>query len=514
MNTPVTALAADAAGHALAQTTHWIVSVVQPPGYAHSGALMEVAETLLYALRRLGRKADLGMFDVSQDGLVVLGAHLLPASYELPPQAVLYNLEQLASVEQGEGGWAPDLIQGYLNRLMRHRVWDYSQANIDWLRQRGHQRVKWLPVGYVPELSRVPMRGAQDVDVLFYGSRSPRRVHILDALRARGLRVQGLIGVYGQERDAWIGRAKVVLNMHHYSAQLFEIARVSYLLTNRKAVVCEDSVMSADDAPLREGMAYVPYDGLVDTCEALVRDDARRAQLERRGHDLFSRRDATRLLAELLGLPTTKPEPDTAAAALPDVLRLGDGQDLRADCFNVDIHPSGQSDLALDFGAPLLWNQPLATARFGEVRLEENQFEQIIANDVLQRIPNQVQAMTNALRLLKPGGVLSISVPYDPSVDGAPATAQARGFNEKSWRYYTDWFSYLGWSEARFDLVRSDVTLSRLGQQLAARGQDMSAIIRTPGGIDSMQVALRKRYLTNVELLTVQQKRALAKHRH
>jgi len=234
----------------------------------------------------------------------------------LPPHAVIYNMEQLLAWEQVHARRNAKVATNFFDQLMRHRVWDYSEANVRWLRERGHQRVKRLPVGYVPELSRVSARGTPDVDVLFYGSLNPRRTSILDALRARGLRVEALFGVYGQARDAWIGRAKVVLNMHFYESKLFEIVRVSYLLANRKAVVCEHSVMNDDDTPLCEGMAYVPYDGLVDACEALVRDDARRAQLERCGYELFSRRDATRLMAGLLGLPVA--DPVSHAASRPE----------------------------------------------------------------------------------------------------------------------------------------------------------------------------------------------------
>ena len=512
VNTAETPASEDAGGD-LARIARWTIAVVQPPGYTHSGAMMEVAETLVYALRRLGRQADLnvGLANVGQGGLVVLGAHLLPAADALPPHAVIYNMEQLVAWEQGHARRNAKVATDFFDRLMRHRVWDYCEANVRWLRERGHQRAERLPLGYVPELSRVPARGAPDVDVLFYGCPNPRRTRILDALRTRGLRVETLFGVYGQARDAWIGRAKVVLNMHFYESKLFEIVRVSYLLANRKAVVCEEAVMDEDDAPLREGMAYVPYDGLVDACEALARDDARRAHLERRGYELFSQRDATRLMAELLGLPTAKPgENDTPQ--LPDTLHLGSGKDFRADCFNVDIDPGWGPDLALDFSAPLPWGQPLATARFGEIRLQENQFEQIVTNDVLEHIPNLVQAMSNALRLLRPGGVFVISVPYDLSLGAWQDPTHVRAFNENSWLYYTDWFWYLGWAEARFDVLRSGATLSGYGQQLAAQGHDLSVIMRTPRGVDSLQVVLRKRYLTPAESLLLQQKRAPTKH--
>ncbi|MCB2037756.1 MAG: hypothetical protein KDF56_12765, partial [Ottowia sp.] len=149
------------------------MALVRPPGYAHSGALLEAAETLMYALRRLGREAGFGRFDVDAEALVVLGAHLLPAAFELPRTAVIFNLEQLPAWAEIHGADA----HFYLDRLMRHRVWDYSQANVAWLAGRGHARAAHMPLGYVPELSRIPAR-VQDVDVLFYGMPNPRRARV------------------------------------------------------------------------------------------------------------------------------------------------------------------------------------------------------------------------------------------------------------------------------------------------------------------------------------------------
>ncbi|MCP5256436.1 MAG: methyltransferase domain-containing protein [Burkholderiaceae bacterium] len=488
----------------LVRARKWTVALVRPPGYAHSGALLEAAETLMYALRRLGREAGFGRFDVDAEALVVLGAHLLPAAFELPRNAVIFNLEQLPAWAEIHGADA----HFYLDRLMRHRVWDYSQANVAWLAARGHARAAHMPLGYVPELSRIPAR-VQDVDVLFYGMPNPRRARVLEALRGRGLRVEVLQGVYGEERDAWIGRAKVVLNMHYYESKLFEIARVSYLLANRKAVVCEHSVMGADDADLRAGMAYAPYEQLAETCEALVRDDARRAALERQGFELFSCRDQVRTVAMQLG---EVPPLDAVAEspAFPTALHLGSGKDFRADCLNVDISASWQPDLLLDFGVELPWGQPLRTGRFGDIRLHENQFEHIVANDVLEHIPDLVQAMTNALRLLRPGGEFLISVPYDLSLGAWQDPTHVRAFNENSWHYYCDWFWYLDWDEARFDLVQMRESLSEFGQSLAAQGQELAVIMRTPRAVDSLQVRLRKRYLTASEREIYRQRRAPA----
>ncbi len=101
--------------------------------------------------------------------------------------------------------------------------------------------------------------------MLFYGSLTDRRIVALDTLERHGLAVQTLFGAYGPERDAWIARSRLVLNLHQVASAPFEAVRVAYLLANRCAVVAERD----DDArPWAEGVTGNPYDGLLAICNA------------------------------------------------------------------------------------------------------------------------------------------------------------------------------------------------------------------------------------------------------
>ena len=465
--------------------------LIQPEGYQHSGALSELAETLIYGLAGLNADFQFSINELARDATnIVLGAHLLDpqAMHGLPDETILYNSEQI----DDNSNW---ITGPYIELLRRCAVWDYSEANVAQLRQRGVRRIRHIPLGYVPQLTRIPTVAHQDIDVLFYGAINERRKNILEGLIARGLRIEFLSGVYREERDRTIARAKVVLNMHYYDASVFEIVRVSYLLSNEKAVVAECGETTTLEPGIRDAVCAVPYDRLIDACVELVADANKRANLARGGFEIFSRRDEKRILGEALGLPTAP-----AVPTFPTLLNLGSGKDWRENCLNVDISEAVRPDALLDIGQALEPNQPLQTMRFGTIALGENIFDAIFANDVLEHIPDLLTAMSNCLRLLKPGGTFHIYVPYDLSLGAWQDPTHIRAFNENSWLYYTDWYWYMGWTEARFEQLSLEFRLSEFGHQLNADGRPLAELLRTPRAVDGMSVILRKRYLLESEI--------------
>jgi hypothetical protein len=212
------------------------ITIARPQGYIHSDCFREAAETLQSALRSLGHSVEIGENTInSLLTNIIFGAHLLSEqeARSLPASTIVYNLEQLG------GASLPSWYMVLASQLL---IWDYSPLNL--------ARWKLVPcleppvlaeIGFVPELRRIPSAPVQDIDVLFYGSLNERRTGILRALDAAGVRVHCAFGLYGSKRDELIGRAKIVLNLHAYATEVFEIVRVSYLLANAKAVVAETS---------------------------------------------------------------------------------------------------------------------------------------------------------------------------------------------------------------------------------------------------------------------------------
>lgn len=298
------------------------VDIVQiiPAGFPDAGVFTEVAETLTEGFRALGYAAEFHVNSFRFGApVIILAAHLVRPQDTLyfPAGSIIYNLEQIRP-----GAWAAN--PGYLDLLRRHTVWDCNAENARAITAAtANTDVHHVRIGFVPGQTRIHPVPAQDIDVLFYGSVTPRRAAVLQALSAAGVRVHAAFRVYGAERDALIARSRVVLNMHAHEGWGFEIVRVSYLLANGKAVVCEATTPDDVEPDLRDAVLATPYDRLVEACQGLLRNESARRALQARGQAIFRQRDEAALLHDALRRPRPDPVHGPRAA--------GDGADAYLD---------------------------------------------------------------------------------------------------------------------------------------------------------------------------------------
>jgi len=470
------------------------IVIMSPAGYGFSETFSEISETISYGLRRMGHEAEIQINEFQDDSTnIILGAHLIHESavFGVPPGSIIYNFEQV----HGESRW---IKPAYVDLVGRHLTWDYSQRNVDtWRRYCPGASVIHVPLGYVPELTRVVSRPIQDIDVLFYGVVNERRGKVLSELRNAGLRVEALTGVFGPARDDFISRAKVVLNLHFHPTRIFELPRVSYLLANGKAVVAEVDETTEIDAELLQGIVGVPYDCLVSACCRLVTDQRERSAIERVGKAVFTRRvEEGYLAAALARAPTPAAEVDVQ---IPRTINVGSGKRWNLECLNLDVDAGWRPDLVADLNAPLPPSRPVDLGRFGVRVLPADYFEEVRASHVLEHLRELVIAMESFLRLLKVGGIVDIEVPYDLSLGAWQDPTHVRAMNENSWLYYTEWFWYLGWTSHRFEMVEMSYILSEYGRVLHANGSKTEEIIRMPRAVDAMRVKMRKIMLTDAE---------------
>lgn len=184
---------------------------------------------------------------------------------------------------------------------------------------------------------------------------------------------------------------------------------------------------------------------------------------------------------------------------LPRKLNLGSGKKFKPDCLNVDSNAYWQPDLVWDLENPFPPEKPVETDRFGNVKIPQNYFDEIIAEHLLEHIRNLTGLMTCCLNLLQDGGIMRINVPYDLSYGAWQDPTHVRALNERSWWYYTKWFWHLGWTQYRFDLVYNQFLMNEIGIKLQKQGMPPDEIIRQPRVVDEMAVVLKKRPLNQEE---------------
>ena len=277
--------------------TIWIAGYGRNP---HVRAFEDFTFGLASACRRLGHEVayDPGKPIPQRPGrLIVFGAHTL-AGGELPVGTIIFNTEQI--------GQAP-LSSQYLALLGRYAVWDYSLENIRRLGEMGITAMH-CPVGYDPAMTKDWPEVEEDIDVLHYGSVNPRRHALLEAVQGAGLHVEALFGRYGAERDAFVRRSKIVLNLHYYDQPIFEIFRVSHLLANGKCVVTEGGGVDANLETLaQDACLRARGEALASICTAVVRESNWRVH-GRRGFNAFSQVDLAESVRRALAVVDSRLE--------------------------------------------------------------------------------------------------------------------------------------------------------------------------------------------------------------
>lgn len=275
----------------------YAVTIVSPQDWVHAETVREVAETLEHALQDLGHEVIITK-DPRLPGYqhILLNAIWLPSMNIEPLEgSIIYNLEQ---VYAGSRVLTPQVLDLY----RRFPVWDYCPSNVEALGRLGIPVRSLVPVGWMPQMSKIVPTENEDIDVLFYGEMTDRRKNICNALEKRELKVHVATAVYGQERDALIARAKLVLNVHSFAPnQAFEVVRVSYLLGNGKIVVSETGLDKVDEGKFSAAVVFAKYDNIPDICVKLIKNTKDRSRMSAAGRKVMSSLRMTKFLSQARG---------------------------------------------------------------------------------------------------------------------------------------------------------------------------------------------------------------------
>ncbi len=275
----------------------------------HSGlpkrnVMVDIAETINASLIELGFDSSVSDNNIYTDSHVtniILLCHLIyePDMVLLDERSIILNLEQLSSWQSLE--YRKKSFYRIIYLASKCQVWDYSHKNIELFNSFGLNHIKYFQLGYSPVMRKVPENEHKDIDVLFYGSLNERRINIINELKERGYNALYLENTWGNELDQYISRSKIVLNMHYYDAQIFEIARCYYLMSNSIAVVSELNYSTyIDETEYLEGIVAVPYERLVDKCCELLDNPEELIRLRKKALATIQRFPQSEIMKKLL----------------------------------------------------------------------------------------------------------------------------------------------------------------------------------------------------------------------
>jgi hypothetical protein len=277
---------------------------------------------------------------------IILGANELPPSTLLPPNYIIYQLEQISLKDNK---W---LTEKYI-QIMRNAkmVWDYSKKNT-FVLQSLQIKTFLVPIAYTTTLHtlettsetssnnletprdntrdntsentrdttrdntsdnprdntrdnlettsenprdnlEINREKEKDIDFLFIGSLNPRRLHILNSLKLAGYNVMSADGsIWGLDRSKLLLRSKCVLNIHYYNEDSpLEMARLSILLANKSFIISEYSGDSYLDKPLEKGVVFCYYKDFIKTCIKYIdpSQETKRNSIANKGFSIFSK---------------------------------------------------------------------------------------------------------------------------------------------------------------------------------------------------------------------------------
>lgn len=457
-------------------------------------AFNDVVLPLYYAFCRLGYTVEILRNRINPNSCNVLfgvNENQRLTGFDPPSNTIIYNLEQLTSANCP---WRDD--EEYLSRLRDFRCWDYSQRNIDFLAA-ANIKTEYLPIGYVPEMTRLVKPAPVAYDVLFYGGIDARRRVVLDDLVNRGVKLYPPSGIYAGKRDLAILASRIVLNVHLYVPAVLEVARLGYLWANRRPVVSELRADTEIYPELKNSCTFSAYEDIGQTVVELLADEGRLKKQGTVGFEAFRSLDLEKSLETLVGRRTVNGQGADFVEPMPGILNIGSGLDFKRNALNLDMDARCAPDLVLDISKPLDNSIFYKTKRFGSVQLAPGVFSKIMAFNVLDTVDDLGQVLYNLLDLLEDNGEMDVRVPHWLSRSAIANLGKSYRFSPESFeRFSKIYVNESGLPKAKFELVDIQAILSDKGRALLASGRSLKKLHDTIGAIDAWRVKFKKIKLT------------------
>lgn len=266
--------------------------------YIHSQVFHEIEAAMFFTLQKMGHEVTNSVNEFKLNSRnIVFGMHHCPVDvvrHDIPKDTIVYSLEQMRD--------SPECLR-WCRKYRGLEVWDYSMRNVEVLRKAGVENIKHCKIGYVPEISYFERNKPEqrDIDVLAYMSPSPRRTAVMDVFeKDPNVNFVAINSVYGDDRDEYIKRAKLVINLHNHDNQIFEMVRISHLIQNKVPVICERNT-TTDFPEYMEGTVFTsPYEQFVDKVYNLLHNPKELDLQADKGLEIFKKSSMENFLKEVL----------------------------------------------------------------------------------------------------------------------------------------------------------------------------------------------------------------------
>lgn len=149
-------------------------------------------------------------------------------------------------------------------------IWDYDLDNIAFLESLGFKNVKFRPMQWFEGINKITHLREKDIDVLFYGGMNHKRSLLTSQLGKYNHKVlTNNFQAWGETLNEYIGRSKIILNLHFYDSHIQEQVRIFPLVANDCCVLSEKSRRNY----FRNLIVEFREDGMIEMIDALLEKD-------------------------------------------------------------------------------------------------------------------------------------------------------------------------------------------------------------------------------------------------
>lgn len=180
--------------------------------------------------------------------------------------SVIVNFEQLFD---GNVHTPPS----YVDRLLSHKVLEPTTSGINFILSKNPKaEVYHLKYGYSYYFENmVDDNQVKDIDVLFIGGFTDRRVRYSEAIRSNFVDKNIVFVCYTSEEDKrkLISRSKIVLNIKAREKGILEYSRLIPLMCQKKFILTEEGEDMINYNHLKGGFDYFQYDNVEMACNMI-----------------------------------------------------------------------------------------------------------------------------------------------------------------------------------------------------------------------------------------------------